>query len=204
MSFPRITKVETIVPFSVILYIDGQEMKPVPGTWEGVLVSDVEYEISEYSLEDHDNNEEDFDCDDISSDLKKLQEKHSGLTETCQKDVMTAIRQKNSHILENSDLKKSLQNAKKQICELREKVSNNFPPLALFFGDKNGMQSYVINKDGTKANVDFTIAASNSDRDEFSFRNSISVVLRGTVYIFGTWTNRKRVSENLASLQLIP
>ncbi|CBY11328.1 unnamed protein product [Oikopleura dioica] len=96
---------------------------------------------------------------------------------------------------ENSGLKKSLASAKKRICELKEKTSTMSSPITLFYGDKTGMQSYAIRKDGAKSDVDFKISGLSIDPNEFPFRYSISVVLVGQVYIFGgTPSTRNRIS----------
>ena len=162
----------------------------------GILVNDVEYDIREYSLADQNNNEEDFNCEDISNDLQTCYSEYSSLSKTSRTTFLRDLKQKNSQMAENNDLKKSLETAQKKICELKEQVSVVSSPIALFHGDNTGMQSYVIKDNGGKSVFDLQISDFDAESDDFPFRYSISVALRGQVYIFGgTSKTQTRVSS---------
>ena len=106
-----------MIPFSIYVDIAGQEAK-LTGQWVGVLATDVEEDIRQYSLNDEDD--DDSDCVELlDNSLADLQTCHldNRISHT---NLMRELKMKNKAMIENGDLKNGLEKAKKQNCELKD------------------------------------------------------------------------------------
>lgn len=106
-----------MIPFSVYLDIGGKEAKLI-GQWLGLLATDVEYDIREYSLTDNDINDDNFDFEEYSQDLQTCQSDNR----TSHTNLMRELKMKNRAMIENSELKIGLEKAEKQICEQKSEI----------------------------------------------------------------------------------